>query len=180
MLHCNIMCMLFTQSMTLLYEALSCKSLGTLNNQLPIGLSIIELAGWYIAYSREVRVWSQASMNWSNHKTIESALYEITPCSMPLVSQASPFTKRKGLVRCHYSSCYFPQKSWGTWICKFCGHSMTAICKHEPQPCSPGTQAQSVLRAAHVQWLVCHTKLKACIRKRKLVYVNCIPTEQLE
>ena len=42
-----------------------------------LGLSTVELAGWYTACNHEVRVWSQASMNWSstihewsNHKSV--------------------------------------------------------------------------------------------------------------
>ena len=57
-------------------EALLCISLGALNNQLPRP-KYIALAGWYTACSHEVRVWSQASMNWnstihdwSNHKNM--------------------------------------------------------------------------------------------------------------
>ena len=69
-----------------------------------------------------------------------------------LVSRRCPFTKRKGLVRRRYSSCSFPQKSWGTWIFKFAA----AACKREQQPCLLGSQAQSELHAAHVQWLACH------------------------
>ena len=41
-----------------------------------LGSSTVELVGWYTAFSHEVRVWSQASMNLAQ----EHALYEITPC----------------------------------------------------------------------------------------------------
>ena len=82
----------------------------------------------------------------------------------PLVSQHRPFTKRKGLVRRHYSSCSFLQKSWGTWIYKFCSCSMIAICKCK---CPPGTQALSMLHAAHVQWYCkaysMHKKTQTCL-----------------
>ena len=83
--------------------------------------------------------------------------------------------ERKGLVQRCYLSCSFPHNSWGTWIwiCKFCGHNMTAVRKHEPQPCSPGRGVLNRLHADHMQWLACHHKV------HRNTQVHIIPPEQL-
>ena len=112
----------------------------------------ITFAGWFSLSNMQFCKYC----TWPTYKWLRltTMFFWTTAYKAFLVLWRRSFTKRKGLVQRRYSSGSVPQKSWGTWICKFCGCSTTAICKREPQPCS----FTSALRAAHVQWLACYRK----------------------